>query len=139
MDLAAQRREIDAAIGLLSDEDLPIYTVLVPMFREPDVLPILAGALRRLDYPSAKLDIKIVLEEGDAETIAAARALKLEEIFEIVLVPPSHPQTKPKACNYAFRLARGEFTVIYDAEDKPEPDQLKRVVAAFDRAPRKVA
>lgn len=139
VDLAAQRREIDAAIGLLSDEDLPIYTVLVPMFREPDVLPILAGALRRLDYPSAKLDIKIVLEEGDAETIAAARALKLEEIFEIVLVPPSHPQTKPKACNYAFRLARGEFTVIYDAEDKPEPDQLKRVVAAFDRAPRNVA
>ncbi len=139
VDLTAQRREIDAAIGLLSDEDLPIYTVLVPMFREPDVLPILAGALRRLDYPAAKLDIKIVLEEGDHETIAAARALRLEEIFEIVLVPPSHPQTKPKACNYAFRLARGEFTVIYDAEDKPEPDQLKRVVAAFARAPRNVA
>ncbi|WP_066555291.1 glycosyltransferase [Croceicoccus bisphenolivorans] len=139
VDLAAQRREIDAAIGLLHDEDLPIYTVLVPMFREPDVLPILAAALRRLDYPAAKLDIKIVLEEGDTATIDAARALRLEEIFEIVLVPPSHPQTKPKACNYAFRLARGEFTVIYDAEDKPEPDQLKRVVAAFARAPKKVA
>lgn len=139
VDLAAQRREIDAAVGLLADEDLPIYTVLVPMFREPDVLPILAGALRRLDYPAAKLDIKIVLEEGDEATIAAARALKLEEIFEIILVPPSHPQTKPKACNYAFRLARGEFCVIYDAEDKPEPDQLKRVVATFARSPRDVA
>ncbi|GGD42946.1 glycosyltransferase [Croceicoccus pelagius] len=139
VDLVAQRREIDAAIGLLSDEDLPVYTILVPMFREPDVLPILAGALRRLDYPAAKLDIKIVLEEGDTATIEAARALKLEEIFEIVLVPPSHPQTKPKACNYAFRLARGEFCVIYDAEDKPEPDQLKRVVAAFARAPQNVA
>ena len=139
VDLGAQRREIDAAIGLLADEDLPIYTVLVPMFREPDVLPILAGALRQLDYPAAQLDIKIILEEGDEETIAAARALKLEEIFEIVLVPPSHPQTKPKACNYAFRMARGEFTVIYDAEDKPEPDQLKRVVAAFARSPKNVA
>lgn len=138
-DLAAQRREIDAAIGLLADEDLPIYTVLVPMFREPDVLPILAAALRRLDYPAAKLDIKIVLEAGDTATIEAARALRLEEIFEIVLVPPSHPQTKPKACNYVFRLARGKFTVIYDAEDKPEPDQLKRVVAAFARSPRHVA
>ncbi|AKM09329.1 glycosyltransferase [Croceicoccus naphthovorans] len=138
-DLTAQRREIDAAIGLLSDEDLPIYTVLVPMFREPDVLPILAGALRNLDYPAAKLDIKIVLEEGDEETIAAAQALRLEEIFEIVLVPPSHPQTKPKACNYAFRLARGEFCVIYDAEDKPEPDQLKRVVATFARTGKDVA
>ncbi|WP_144097632.1 glycosyltransferase family 2 protein [Croceicoccus sediminis] len=139
VDLAAQQREIDAAIGLLADEDLPVYTILVPMFREPDVLPILAGALRRLDYPAAKLDIKIVLEEGDTPTIDAARALKLEEIFEIILVPPSHPQTKPKACNYAFRLARGEFCVIYDAEDKPEPDQLKRVVAAFARAPKTVA
>ncbi len=126
---------IDSEAALLRDEDLPIYTVLVPMFREPDVLPILANALRKLDYPTAKLDIKIILEEGDAETIAAARALRLEQIFEIVIVPPSQPQTKPKACNYAFRFARGEYLVIYDAEDKPEPDQLKKVVAAFRRSP----
>ena len=127
-------RAIAAEAALLRDADLPVYTVLVPMFREPEVLPILAQALRNLDYPLAKLDIKIVLEEGDHETIEAARALDLEAVFEIVLVPPSHPQTKPKACNYALRYAQGDFLVIFDAEDKPEPDQLKKVVAAFNQS-----
>ncbi len=128
-------RAVEADARLLRDDDLPIFTVLVPMFREPEVLPILAGALRKLDYPLAKLDIKIVLEEGDTETIDSAKALGLESIFEIIRVPASKPQTKPKACNYALRFARGELLVIFDAEDKPEPDQLKKVVAAFRRAP----
>lgn len=135
----ARSREIDAAVRMLRDEDLPIYTVLVPMFKEPDVLPILVAALRKLDYPTARLDIKIVLEEGDTDTIEAALALGLEGIFEIIRVPPSKPQTKPKACNYALRFARGEYLVIYDAEDKPEPDQLKKVVVAFRQAPENIA
>ena len=135
----ASERRLDTAVSLLRNEDLPIYTVLVPMFREPDVLPILANALRELDYPTSRLDIKIVLEEGDQLTIDAATALGLEDIFEIILVPPSQPQTKPKACNYALQFARGEYLVIYDAEDKPEPDQLKKVVVTFDRAPDNVA
>lgn len=117
--------------NLLRDDELPTFTVLVPMFREPEVLPILAHALRQLDYPLGKLDIKIVLEEKDDETIAAARALGLEGVFEIIIVPASQPQTKPKACNYALQFARGDFLVIFDAEDKPEPDQLRKVVAAF--------
>ncbi|MGB5865803.1 MAG: glycosyltransferase family 2 protein, partial [Sulfitobacter sp.] len=112
-----------------------IYTVLVPMFKEPDVLPILAKALRDLDYPLGKLDIKLVLEEGDRETIEAAQALGLEGIFQIIRVPASYPQTKPKACNYALQYARGEYLVIFDAEDKPEPDQLKKVLAAFRQSP----
>lgn len=135
----ASERLMDSAVALLRDEDLPVYTVLVPMFREPDVLPIIANALRELDYPTSRLDIKIVLEEGDEQTINAALALGLEGIFEIVLVPPSQPQTKPKACNYALQFARGDYLVIYDAEDKPEPDQLKKVLVAFQRSPDNVA
>lgn len=132
-------KALEAEARLLRDEDLPVFTILVPMFKEPEVLPILAGALRKLDYPQAKLDIKIVLEEGDEETIGAAKALGLEGIFEIVRVPASQPQTKPKACNYALRYARGEYLVIFDAEDKPEPDQLKKVVVAFRQSPENTA
>jgi glycosyltransferase XagB len=119
----------------LRAEDLPVFTVLVPMFREAVMLPRLADALRSLDYPLGKLDIKIVLEAGDVETIAAARTLGLEGVFEIIIVPASVPQTKPKACNFALRFARGEYLVIYDAEDRPEPDQLRKVVATFRRSP----
>jgi glycosyltransferase XagB len=129
---------IDETIAIetraLREEDLPVFTVLVPMFREARMLPTLAQSLRSLDYPLGKLDIKIVLEAGDAETIEAARSLGLEGVFEIIIVPRSQPQTKPKACNFALRFARGEYLVIYDAEDRPEPDQLRKVVATFRRA-----
>lgn len=129
----------DADVAELRDEDLPVYTVLVPMYKEPDVLPILAAALRKLDYPTSRLDVKLVLEAGDTETIDAAKRLGLEAIFEIIRVPPSQPKTKPKACNYALQFARGQLLTIYDAEDKPEPNQLKRVVAAFRKSPANVA
>jgi len=125
--IAIQPEEVAA----LHDADLPLYTVLVPMYKEPTVLPILVAALRRMDYPKSKLDIKLVLEEDDHETIDAAKLLGLPANFEIVRVPQSLPRTKPKACNYALRFARGEYLTIYDAEDKPEPDQLKKVVVAF--------
>ena len=126
-------------VAALRDTDLPIYSILVPMYREPKVLPILAAALRRMDYPRSKLDIKLVLEEQDYETIAAAKALALDATFEIVRVPRSVPQTKPKACNYALRLARGQYLTIYDAEDQPDSDQLKKCVVAFRKLGPKTA
>jgi len=76
-----------------------------------------------------------VLEAGDAETIETARTLGLEGVFEVIIVPKSTPQTKPKACNFALRFARGEYLVIYDAEDRPQPDQLRKAVATFRRSP----
>jgi glycosyltransferase XagB len=108
---AAMDQAIAIEARALREEDLPVFTVLVPMFREGKMVPGLARALRALDYPLGKLDIKIVLEAGDRETIEAARTLGLEGVFEIILVPPSKPQTKPKACNFALRFARGEYLV----------------------------
>jgi len=131
--------EIEVAARNLRDDELPVFTVLVPMFREGKVLPRLAQSLRALDYPLGKLDIKIVLEASDTDTIEQARLLGLEGVFEVIRVPPSHPQTKPKACNFALRFARGEYLVIYDAEDQPEPDQLRKVVATFQRSAPEVA
>jgi cellulose synthase/poly-beta-1,6-N-acetylglucosamine synthase-like glycosyltransferase len=129
----------DEAIAIearaLTESELPVFTVLVPMFDEAAMLPRLAQALRDLDYPLGKLDIKIILEANDLETIEAARSLGLEGVFEIIIVPHSEPQTKPKACNFALRFARGEYLVIYDAEDRPESDQLRKVVATYRRSP----
>ena len=129
----------DKEVDRLHDSELPIYSVLVPMYKEADVLPILAAALRRMNYPPFKLDIKLVLEEDDIETINAAKTYALDATFEIIRVPYSEPRTKPKACNYALRLARGKYLTIYDAEDKPERNQLKRAVLAFRRRGKKTA
>lgn len=119
----------------IPDENLPVYTVLVPLYKEAAVLPGLTRQLLNLDYPKDKLDIKLLLEEDDNETIAAAEALNLPPCFEAVVIPDGQPKTKPKACNHGLRRARGSMVVIYDAEDRPEPDQLRKVLAAFRDAP----
>lgn len=118
--------------------ELPVYTILVPLYDEAASLPHLMASLKRLDYPPSKLDIKLLLERDDDSTWAAAQALKPGWNMEIIRVPPSRPRTKPKALNYGLRFARGEFVTIFDAEDEPEPDQLKKAVAAFRAAPEDV-
>ena len=117
------------------DRELPVYTLLVPLFREATVLPGLIDALRRLDYPAAKLDIKLILESVDGETIAAARQLNLRPPFEIIIVPDRQPRTKPKALNYALAFARGDYVCVFDAEDRPEPGQLREAWGMFAAAP----
>lgn len=135
IDIKVTDDEVDA----LQDHDLPTFTVLVPLYKEAAMIPQLAAAFRKLDYPLSKLDIKLVLEEDDQETIEHAKKLGLEGIFEIIRVPDSQPKTKPKACNYALNFSRGELITIYDAEDTPDPDQLKKVVLAFRKAPENTA
>ena len=123
----------------LSDAELPRYTVFVPLFREVEILPHLAHALRTLDYPPAKLDIKIVLESVDTDTIDATSLLDFPGNVDFIVVPDREPRTKPKALNYALQFATGDLAVIYDAEDRPEPDQLRKAAAVFHHASQKLA
>ena len=129
----------DAEARSIPDADLPVYTVLVPAYHEPTVIGALILRLSQLEYPKDKLDIRLLLEEDDQETIAAASAARPGPQFTVVRVPHSLPRTKPKACNYGLKDARGEFLTIYDAEDRPEPLQLRRAVFAFGRVGSEVA
>ena len=131
------RYEFDATpdeLAALDERTLPVYTILVPLFQEAGVIQQLVNGIEALDYPKTKLDVRLLCEEGDQETIEAIRALQLPPHFEQIIVPESKPQTKPKACNYGLLGARGEYVVIYDAEDRPDPDQLKKAVVMFGRA-----
>lgn len=128
---ALDDRARPAALPAVYEDDLPSITVMLPVYREKEGLPILAEAMRRLDYPRDKLDFKLLLEPDDRETFNEARRLGLDRMFEFVFSPAFGPKTKPKACNAGLVRALGEFVVIYDAEDAPEPDQLKKAAAAF--------
>lgn len=122
----------------LADADLPVVTILCPVFREASMLPGLVSALARLDYPADKLDVKILMEAEDTGTITAASQLSVRFELDLVVVPPGGPQTKPRACNHGLWSARGSLLVIYDAEDEPEPQQLRKAAAAFAAAPAQI-
>ena len=126
--LTASQRWLPARLHI---GELPVYTVIVALYHEAAAVDELVAALRQLDYPAEKLDIKLVIEPDDPDTRAALDALKLGPPFEIVVAPDSGPRTKPKALNAALALARGTFTAVFDAEDRPAPDQLHRALDVF--------
>jgi cellulose synthase/poly-beta-1,6-N-acetylglucosamine synthase-like glycosyltransferase len=128
----------DEEVNEIDDRDLPIYTVLVPVYKEASVLPEILNCLSNMDYPNTKLDIKILMEANDKDTIDAFFLATPPDFIHPVVVPDAQPKTKPKACNYGLIHARGEFLVIFDAEDLPDRDQLKRAVVAFRKVPAEV-
>ncbi|MDV3127578.1 glycosyltransferase [Mycobacterium sp. 21AC1] len=128
----------DEQARAIPDDNLPTYTILVPAYNEPEVVGDLIGAITALEYPQDKLQVLLLLEADDQATIDAANACEDEaftQVITTILVPPADPRTKPKACNYGLFFATGHIVTIYDAEDLPEPLQLRRVAAAFARLP----
>jgi len=117
----------------------PVFTILIPMYKEPEVIKQMNAALQAMDYPDDKMDVQYLLEEDDTLTLEAAAKLDMPPSFHVRKIPDSFPRTKPKACNIGLHLARGKYLVIYDAEDMPEKDQLKKAVMAFEASPVNVA
>jgi cellulose synthase/poly-beta-1,6-N-acetylglucosamine synthase-like glycosyltransferase len=115
----------------IDPHDLPVYTVIVALYDEADAAEALIAALRSLEYPHEKLQIILALEPDDLPTRDVLDRLDLGPPFEIVIAPDSGPRTKPKALNAALAFARGSFTAVFDAEDRPAPDQFHRALDAF--------
>ena len=117
----------------------PIITLIVALYRESDIAPRLVARLARLDYPEELLDVLLVVEEDDQMTRAALAGSELPAWMRVVTVPRGTVKTKPRALNHALVYARGAIVGVYDAEDAPDPDQLKKVVAQFQRSGPEVA
>ena len=133
--LGASLADRTGAPAPLSDCDLPVYSVLLPVYRERNVVEKLLGAIAAFDYPKAKLDVKLLVEAGDQETLAALRGKMLPSFCEVIIAPPGAPQTKPRALNIALPFCRGALVVIYDAEDEPCPGQLRLAAETFAQSP----
>jgi glycosyltransferase XagB len=121
------------------DDRLPPYTILVPLHREGRILPALVARLMRIDYPTDRLQILLLCEMDDEETQRAVEEYPLPYHIRPMTMPPGQPRTKPRALNIGLRETTGKYVVIYDAEDEPEPDQLRKAVAAFRTLPPEVA
>jgi glycosyltransferase XagB len=128
------RRSADRPADALADDALPSYTVLVPAYHEEAVIGELVDCLRELDYPSDKLEVLFLVERRDLGTKRAIAVAQPPSFMRVVELPPGAPQTKPRSCNAGLMLARGELLVVFDAEDRPEPDQLRKAAARFAAA-----
>lgn len=115
----------------LPDAALPRYTVLAPLYREAEIAPQLIAALGAIDYPRDRLQVLCVVEADDPATLSALLDAELPPHAEVLVAPPGHPRTKPRACNVALERATGELLTIYDAEDRPHPGQLREAAARF--------
>lgn len=124
----------EAQIEELKADQLPVYSILCPLYKESAVVPQFLKAIEQLDWPKNKLDVLLLLEEDDTATIEAVKQMNLPRYVRIVVVPDSKPKTKPKACNYGLSFAKGEYVVIFDAEDIPDPLQLKKAYLGFQNS-----
>lgn len=113
---------------------VPVYSILVPLYQEAEIVPQLARALAALNWPQERLDIQILLEADDAQTIAAAGQAAFPQNTRLQRVPAGGPRTKPNALNFGLSEAFGTYITVYDAEDIPNPDQLKAAHQAFQTA-----
>ncbi len=115
------------------DSDLPLYTVIVALYREATSVGPLLKAINALDYPPEKLQVIVAVEPDDLETRAAIARLGATPHVPALIAPDVGPRTKSKALNWALMFAHGHFTAVYDAEDRPQPGQLRAALAAFRR------
>ncbi|MBL0947132.1 MAG: glycosyltransferase [Brevundimonas sp.] len=127
--LASGRRRVPQ----VSTAPLPRYTVVAALHDEAEVLPQLVENLAALDYPADRLEGFLALEAHDHETIEAAYAADRPDWLSILIVPPGEPRTKPRALNHALARATGRLITVYDAEDDPDPLQLREAAACFAR------
>lgn len=129
----------------LDDASLPRYTVLIPLRFEAAMAARLVKRIAALNYPKSKLQVLFLMGVDDSSTAdalikqgidgnqATGNVSEYNYYMSIVRVPKVQVDTKPLVCNYGLRFATGDFTVVYDAEDKPEPDQLKKAVLGFQQ------
>lgn len=121
-------------IRLLEDSKLPIYKILLPFHREAEIAPLFMDHMLKIDYPRSKLQIILLIEEHDKVTREAIRSSSYFSHFETVICPEGLPKTKPRALVIGQSYARGEFIVVFDAEDLPELQQLRRAATIFMQA-----
>lgn len=131
---------IDDALMMSRDSrPWPKYTILCPLYKEANMVERYSSSLAKIDYPKDKLECLLLLEEDDTDTLEAVRKANLSDLFKVLIIAKSYPQTKPKACNVGLRYATGEYAVIYDAEDRPDPSQLKQAVITFENTAENIA
>ena len=133
-DFIAKRRQEKLSAQFPTDADLPLITILLPLHKEANMIPQLADMLLDIDYPASRLECLVLMEADDLFTLSAAIAFDWPPFCRLMSMPRHGSTTKARACNYALKRARGSVLVIFDAEDRPHPLQLREAAESFAAA-----
>lgn len=134
--LYRQHKNDVPAAGALPAE-LPTVTIQLPLFNERYVAPRLLESIRRMDYPRNRLEVQVLDDSTDdtPHVIEPVIARMRAEGFDIHhLRRTDRPGYKAGGLAAGLAQARGEFMAIFDADFRPLPDFLRRLLPCFNDA-----
>lgn len=114
-------------------DEYPMITVLIPAHNEEMVIGRTVDAMSRLIYPKDRLEIIVVNDCSKDKTgkILAEKCVKYPQLKVVTLEPPAGAKGKSNALNHGLKESKGEYIVVYDADNTPERRAVLYLVQAI--------
>jgi cellulose synthase/poly-beta-1,6-N-acetylglucosamine synthase-like glycosyltransferase len=128
---ALQTVRADLAAPVIEPPRWPTVSVLVSCRNEEVVVGRLTEALGLLDYPAGLLQVIIVDDGSTDRTGELLDSWVATGAGLCVRRPAGSPGGKSGALNAGLQKVTGEIVVVFDADHRPYPDVLRRLVRHF--------
>ncbi len=115
--------------------EYPMVSILIPAHNEEAVIGRTIDAMARLIYPKGKLEI-IVVDDGSKDRtphILAEKCLRYPQLQVLTLETFNGGKGKATALNNGLEICKGEYIVVYDADNTPERRAVLYLVGAIVR------
>jgi len=131
-----------AVAQMVRAEPWPTVSVLIPAKNEALVIQGLLAKLLAQDYPRSNMEI-IVINDGSTDLTASlveAEMKRNPDIIKLVNIPLEESgRGKGAALNHGLSRCQGEIVAVYDADNLPEKDAIKKLVTALMLNPKLAA
>ncbi|MEU7824356.1 glycosyltransferase family 2 protein [Catellatospora sp. NPDC049133] len=108
---------------------MPALSVVIPMYNEQEVLPLLIGRLRPL-LDGAGLDYEVVaVDDGSADATAPMLLLACREWAQLRVVRLRRNSGHQAALTAGLHRARGEYVASIDADLQDPPEKILEMLA----------
>jgi len=110
-------------------EIYPSLDIFIPSHNEGIVMVDTLTAMAKLEYPG-NLHIYVLNDNSQDETgqIAEQFAAKYSHVHHIEVPDSDEPKGKSRVLNYGLSISNGEYFIVYDADNQPNPDAAVRLM-----------
>ena len=114
---------------LISDEECPVISILVPAHNEEKVIYNTVESLLKFNYPKEKFEVIVINDNSSDNTKGELERVRKDCDAHNLIVINTDSITggkgKSNALNMAYARSKGEYIGIYDADNTAEPDALR--------------